>query len=313
MGLGLSHDGVGLAHLSHHNGVYRLEDVDFSDSRDVQQLDTILSNWVDEYQLKQLSTNFVLAADEANILLTESPEVNDSELQQAMRWKLKDSSEVNIKDSIIDCFSIPGQRERGRQSMAYVVTAKKNLLKTYVRLVEKNQLCLKSIDIKALALRNIAHLMPEEKYGVALLQLDPESGLLSISREGNLFLARDLEVGYQQAAAVDKTETAEFGLSSDIQNSIENIVLEVQRSLDYYERYFAQAPIQTLVIAPLPVEVPGMIDSISNQLGINVFEMDLHDILDIKNPKLERSLQSQYLSAIGAALRFSHMNIKDPR
>jgi len=287
-----------------------LEDVDFAHSRDLNQLDKTLNDWVDEYHLKQVSTNFVLAADEANILLTEAPEVDDSELQQAMRWKLKDSVEINIKDSVIDCFSIPGQRERGRQAMAYVVTAKKELLKSYVRLVEKSELSLKSIDIKALALRNIAHLLPEDKYGVALLQLDPDSGLLSLSREGDLFLARDLDVGYQQLVEADKNESegSPLEVSPDVQGSLESIVLEVQRSLDYYERYFAQAPIQTLVIAPLPVEVPGVVDYIASQLGINVYELDLHDILNVKDKVLERGLQSQYLSAIGAALRFSDTN-----
>jgi len=285
-----------------------LEDVNFIDSRAINELDQALHSWVDKYNLKQLSTNFVLAADESNIVLTEAPEVDDTELQQAMRWKLKDSTEINIKDSVIDCFSIPGQKERGRQAMAYVVTASTDLLKSYAQVVEKNQLNLKSIDITALALRNIAHLLPEDKYGVAFLQLDPNSGLLSISREGNLFLARDLDVGYQQIVSMDATIDVPIDGSAEMQTSLDNIVLEVQRSLDYYERYFAQAPIQTLVIAPLPTEIPGMVEYISNQLGINVYELDLNDILTLKDRKLERGLQSKYLPAIGAALRFSYMD-----
>ena len=285
-----------------------LEDVDFTDGRAINELDNALHGWVDQYDLKQLSTNFVLAADEANIMLTDAPEVKDSELQQAMRWKLKDNSEVNIKGSVIDCISIPGQRERGRQAMAYVVTASTDLLKSYVRVVEKSQLNLKSIDINALALRNIAHLLPEDKYGVAFLQLDPNSGSLSLSREGSLYLARDIDVGYQQIVSMGSPKNTSLKIedSVEMQASLENIVLEVQRSLDYYERYFAQAPIQTLVLAPLPVEVLGVVEYISGQLGINVYELDLNDILTMNNLKLERGLQTKYLPAIGAALRFSY-------
>jgi len=271
-----------------------LEDVDFTDGRAINELDNALHGWV--------------AADEANIMLTDAPEVKDSELQQAMRWKLKDNSEVNIKGSVIDCISIPGQRERGRQAMAYVVTASIDLLKSYVRVVEKSQLNLKSIDINALALRNIAHLLPEDKYGVAFLQLDPNSGSLSLSREGSLYLARDIDVGYQQIVSMGSPKNTSLKIedSVEMQASLENIVLEVQRSLDYYERYFAQAPIQTLVLAPLPVEVLGMVEYISGQLGINVYELDLNDILTMNNLKLERGLQTKYLPAIGAALRFSY-------
>ena len=243
-------------------------------------------------------------------MLTEAPEVEDSELQQAMRWKLKDSTELNVKESVIDCFSIPGQRERGRQAMAYVVSANTDLLKSYARVVEKSQLNLKSIDIKALALRNVAHLLPEDKYGVAFLQLDLDSGLITISREGDLFLTRNLDVGYQPIVSNDSTKNTALQIeeSAEVKSTLESIVLEVQRSLDYYERYFAQAPIQTLVIAPLPVEVPAVVEYISNQLGINVYELDLNDVISMKNKKLERGLQSKYLGAIGAALRFNDTN-----
>jgi len=307
VGLGLGIDGVGIAQVSWTNGQYILEDVDFAYGRRMDELEQALHKWVNQYDLKNLRTNLVLAADEAILMLTEAPNVDESELQQALRWKLKDRPEISASDSVIDCFSIPGQGERGRQEMAYVVSANEELLKKYVRLIERSQLNLNCIDIKALALRNVAHLLPEDKYGIAFLHLDQDSGLLSISREGNLFFARELEVGYREIGQANNNVSGDekLKMSTVIQESIENIVLEVQRSLDYYQRYFGQAPIQTLVIAPLPVEFPEVIEYIANELGVSVYELDLHDILNVNNIKLERGLQSKYLPAIGAALRFA--------
>jgi MSHA biogenesis protein MshI len=230
-----------------------------------------------------------------------------------MRWKLKDSSDVDIEKSIVDVFPIPGQRERGRQPMAYVVSAEKELLKNYVSLVEKNDLKLKSIDITALALRNVASKFPEDKMGVAFLSLYARRGLLSLSRDSNLFLARDLDVGYENFSnGIENTNSlkAEGDLQledqfSVAQQNLEQIVLEVQRSMDYYERYFAQPPIQSLVLAPMPISIPGLADEIAQQLGMNVREMDITEIVDIQQQEIDRNMQSKCLSAVGAALRMT--------
>ena len=272
-------------------------------------MDARLADWVKEYDVGKSEINFVLALSETNIFLTEAPEVEDKELKQAMQWKLKDSNDVNLEKSIIDVFSIPGQRERGRQPMAYVVSAEKELLKGYVGLIEKHDLELKSIDITAMAQRNIASQLPEDENGVAFLSLYSKTGLLSISRHGDLFLARDLDVGYQnfdQLSGPDTdSELQVEGLPSATQQTLEQIVLEVQRSLDYYERYFAQPPVSALVIAPLPVAIPGLVDEMASQLGMKVRELDVNELLDVQQNELDRRLQGKCLPAIGAALRMT--------
>ena len=310
MGIGLSDEGMAFAHLSRKNNTYQLTDVDFATVTSLKEMESTLSHWVKEYNVKDSETNFVLALSEANILLTEAPEVEDKELNQAMRWKLKDSAEVDMEKSIVDVFPIPGQRERGRQPMAYVVSAEKQLLKSYVSLVENCNLNLKSIDITALAQRNVANTLPEDENGVAFLSLYANSGLLSLSRRGDLYLARDLDVGYQNfSLGMENSLNTDGGLQMEglpsvTQQTLEQIVLEVQRSMDYYERYFAQPPIQALVLAPLPTPIPGLADEITNQLGMKVRELDVNEILSVEQP-VEHELQSKYLSAIGAALRMT--------
>ena len=243
-------------------------------------------------------------------MLTEAPEVEDKELKQAMQWKLKDNSDIDFTKSVVDVFPIPGQRERGRQPMAYVVSAEKETLKKYVTLIDKHDLDLKSIDISAMAQRNVASLLPEDKNGVAFLTLYDKSGLFSISREGNLFLVRDLDVGFEhfaQSNGADVDSELELeGLPAATQQTLEQIVLEVQRSMDYYERYFAQPPVSTLVLAPLPSPVPGLIEEIGGQLGMKVRELEIQDVLEIADTGIDRSMQYKYLPAIGAALRMTN-------
>lgn len=309
VGIGLCREGIALAHLSRAGDEPSFQQIDYIPTASIDDMTRAISRWVKEHQLKDATTNFVLAAHQADAFLTEAPEVADGELAKAMRWKVKDMIDYDINDAVVDCFAIPGQRERGRQPMAYVVTAAVDVLKAYVTSMEDSQLRLHSIDIPAMVQRNLAAQLPEDKSGVALLVLDEKSGLLSLTKSGELYLSRDLDYGYAHFAQhatmpADDSGLAIEGMPPATQSTLDQIVLEVQRSIDYYERYFAHPPINSLVIAPTPNVVVGLVDYMASQLGMRVRELDLNVLLNLQT-KLERDVQSQCIPAIGAALRTS--------
>lgn len=274
-------------------------------TRDMARIESLLASWVSDFNLKNVYANLVLSPDESTIMLTEAPEVEDNELRQAMAWKLKDSTEIDTQNSIIDCFSIPGQRQRGRQPMAYIVAADKSKLQQYSKLVDKSNLKLKSIDISAMAQRNVASMIKEDQAGVAFLQLEAGYGQLTISRNGDLYLAREIDVGYQQFKHDTDMTQDDGAIPNSMQMAVDNIILEIQRSLDYYERYFGQAPIQTLVVAPLPLKMPNLMQYFSNHLGIKAHEFDLTQVMEFTGQAMQHAMQSRFLPAIGAALRFN--------
>ena len=306
VGIGLSDEGISLACLSRDGeSAFTLTHTSFAEYESVEQMAEQLQQWVRSYHLKDKLTNFTLSPHQFTFVLTETPEVPDQELVDAMRWKTKELLDMEMEEVVIDCLPIPGQKQRGRQPMAYVVAADIDVLKSYVGMVADSELRLRSIDIPAMVQRNIASLLPEDKQGVALLNLYHRSGLLTVTREGDVYLARDLEVGY---ANFDETTDADSNLQMEslptaAQSALDAIVLEVQRSIDYYERYFAQPPIHSLVIAPLQREIPGMVEYIASQLGLQVRELDLNVLLGLPE-NMPRVQQSQCLPAIGAALRW---------
>lgn len=275
----------------------------------IEQIAKQLREWVQTYQLKSKLTNFVLGPHQFSFVLTETPEVQDQELVNAMRWKTKELLDIEMDEAVIDCLPIPGQKQRGRQPMAYVIAADIDVLKGYATMIEKSELVLRSIDIPAMVQRNIASLLPEDKNGVALLNLYKQTGLLTLTRNGDVYLARDLDVGYANFAKEKDHDTGMQleGLPPATQSTLDAIVLEVQRSIDYYERYFAQPPIHSLVIVPPPQEVSGMVEYIASQLGLQVRELDLNILLGLSE-KLPRTKQSQCMPAIGAALRWPIAN-----
>ena len=253
----------------------------------------------------------VAAAESFSLLLVESPEVDPSELKAAVRWRIKELIDFHIDDAIIDVFDIPGQKERGRAKLMYVVASRTSTVQQHIDLLEASGLNLTVIDIPELALRNIAALLPEDKGGVATLYIGRHHTMLVMTRNQTLYLSRRIDLGLEQILNYLNPPSGEdeFVLDGDerpmpesLQRALDNIVLEIQRSLDYYESHFSLPPVSGLVIAPMEEGVPGMLGYLGGNLGVPVRQLDLGALIECDTP-LSDQLQAQCLFAIGAALR----------
>lgn len=308
VGLSLNQSGLAFACVNRSSeGNIDVHGCEYQPSANLVELSQILRSWSHQYHLKGRSVNYVLDPQQFQFMLVEAPQVQDSELNDALRWKVKDMMEYKPGEAVIDSFSIPGQRERGRQPMAYVVSTTTTTVKEYADSIDETDLILKSIDIPAMVMRNVACHLPEDEAGVAFVHMTEYSGVVTVTRQGVLYLARELDVGFKNFD-LSHNDNVDTGLELDgmppaTQNTLDTIILEVQRSLDYYESHFAQPPVQNLVIAPTPEIIPGMIDYIASQLGIMVREIDLNKLLNLQK-KLERDMQAYCLPVIGAALRW---------
>lgn len=273
-----------------------------------------LKQFVQQNKLENKSITTSLLIADSNLVMLEKPEVANNELRQAVRWRIKDSLSFDVNSAIVDVFEIPGQKERGRTPLVYVTAAEKDFLKQRIHLLEEQHLDVESIDIAELVMRNIAALLPEDQQGVALLKLDATKGLMTLTQDSSLYLARNIDVGYSSLSSSATNSilgenpneadglTLEEGLAPDQQRTLDAIVLEVQRSLDYYESHFAKHAINSLVIAPLPYKIPGMIKYLASALGLQVRLLDLNVVLDMPAPMSDEQ-QSNGFFAIGAALR----------
>lgn len=234
-----------------------------------------------------------------------------AELKAAVRWRIKDLIDFHIDDAIIDVFDIPGQQERGRPKLMYVVASRTSTVEQHIKLLEHNNLNLEVIDIPELALRNIAALLPEDKSGVATLYIGRHHGMLIMTRANTLYLSRRIELGLEQLKGyLSKPEQEdefvldgeEPGMPEVLQRALDNIVLEIQRSLDYYESHFSLPPVGGLVMVPMEENIPGMMGYLGGNLGVPVRTLDLNALIEC-DETLTDQLQSQCLFAIGAALR----------
>lgn len=240
----------------------------------------------------------VLELGSYSLMQVEAPDVEPDELKSAIRWKVKDLLDFHIDDAVIDVFEVPDGESARMNKKMYVVAARASLVKQRIESLVDAGLSLEVIDIPEMALRNIAALLPEDVNGVALVYIEKNEGLITITRQNTLYLSRRIRFGYGALPDTpihgDDTEVIEAWL--------DNIIIEVQRSLDFYESHFSQPHISGLVITPCARDIPGMTDYLAGQLGTPTRILDVNEIIDVSET-IDRQLQSQCLLAIGAALR----------
>jgi MSHA biogenesis protein MshI len=172
-----------------------------------------------------------------------------------------------------------------------VIAARNSALRPRIELLTRAGVNLQVVDIVEMAQRNIAALLPQDAQGVALLSLQDESGLVTLTRQGELYLSRNLSVGWQHFA--DTMQRA---------SAMDQVVLEIQRSLDYYESHFRQAPIRHVALAPTFGDTTALAQQLHINLGVDVTQLDLNDFIDRKTP-VAADWQARHFHVLGAALR----------
>ena len=187
-------------------------------------------NWVGA------SSIVVLPIDQYQVFQVERPEgVDDNELADALKWKLKDFLDFSPSDAVSDVFVFPKDASRGRGPLVNVVAARKSLVKELIDLVAESGLQLEKIDIAELALRNLAARLDSANRGVALVHLRDRYGQMVICQGETLYLSRRLELSYDDLRDASSQE-----------NAVQSLALEIQRSMDYFESQLGQVPPSTI-------------------------------------------------------------------
>jgi MSHA biogenesis protein MshI len=249
-----------------------------------------------EHGLDRAHCVTLISEGDYQLQVMDAPEVPDEELKDAVRWRLNDVLDYPADTATVDVFSVPGDPgSPTRTRPVYAVAARNELIAERMESFSEAKLALKVIDIPEMAQRNLASMYETPGRALALLSLSAERGLLTFTADGELYLARGIDVGLAQLGH------AEGDLRKQL---LDRLVLEVQRSLDHFDRQFSFLSLSRLVLAPLP-EDTGLQTYLAENLYVPVEEARLQDAIDISRvPELKsRAMQAERFMAIGAALR----------
>ena len=249
---------------------------------------TLLKKAAAEIQLDKTPCSTLLGIGDYQLLMVEAPEVPPAELKAAIRWRIRDLIDFHIDDAVLDVFDVPPSGARGVQEHLYVVVSRSAQVKELADTLQAGGIDLEVIDIPELALRNLAARLEQDTNGQAMLYFGAEQGLITLTRNATLYLARSLDIGYQQLQAEPAL--------------VDRLALELQRSIDYYDRHFQQAPINQVTLCPMPAAAPELAERLAQQTGLSVHNLQLDDLVEVTAP-VDDAQFAHCLLAIGAALR----------
>lgn len=245
----------------------------------------------------------LLSFGEYQILSVDAPAVPPEELKTAVRWKLKDMLDYHIDDATIDVMDIPVDKNAPTRSRTMLVVAARNqLVQQRQTLFAQAKIPLSVIDVAEMAQRNIAALLEPEGRGLAMLSFDADGGLLTVSAGGELYLSRHIDMPVAALEQADETQRNE---------AYDRITLELQRSLDHFDRQFHFITLSKLMLAPMGDAGAGLRQYLAANLYLPVESFELDAVLDIsKVPDLQQ-LQSQqrFFLTLGAALRHEEKSL----
>lgn len=256
---------------------------------------TLLARRAREQRLGRVSCVGLVEAHDYSLVLVDTPEVPPAELRAATRWRVKDLIDFHIDDAVIDVFHVPVEESRTARRM-YAVVARSERVARVVSAARTAGLALDVVDIPEFALRNLAVRLPENDKGLALIHFGVRHGLLAVIRRDALYFARRLDGGSERLLNAGTT------LTPVMEGLFDALTIEIQRSLDFYERHFAQPPIGALVLAGLPTHIDGMPEYLQSQLGIATRCFDVAEIC-APPAAIPRDVLARCALAIGAALR----------
>jgi MSHA biogenesis protein MshI len=236
----------------------------------------------------------LLSGGEYQILNVEVPNVPREEMKTAIRWRLKDILDFPAAEATIDVLDIPLDASSRAQQSIFAVAARNTVIQPRQKLFLDAKVDLHAIDIPEMAQRNVSSMLEPEGRGVAMLSFGEDGGLLTVSYRGELYLSRRFDVTLAQLLEPDHERKHQ---------SFDKITLELQRSLDHFERQYSFISIAKLVLGPSAVS--GLDEYLSSNLYTPVETLDLATLFDLsRTPELaDKAQQQRFFLAIGAALR----------
>ncbi len=293
LGLLLSPHSLTLARLSPDADAVRLLDLQTREFPNLDAAGKPLQQLCDSQSLLGEPVNICLSADFYRLHQTDNPNVPPAERNAALAWALRDVLDFPATEAAVDSFAPPTIGQRSGTERLFVAVSQKARLKPLVDLVLAAGLQIRAIDIPELCARNLLLRLSPALNSAALLMPGARHCTLCIYHGNELVVARQL---------TGITDLRLLFSGIDNSQAQEQLLLEIQRTLDYYESQIARRPVARLLLPPMTDELAGLLPLLRDNLGVGIAPLDLPTLV----PMAETIDHTQFANgwlAIGAALR----------
>lgn len=251
-----------------------------------------LSCLIDSKTLPKAPCHICLDHSYYNMLLVDAPDVPDAEIRDAIKWKVKDLIPQDVEQVVVDGFRLPDDAYRGRMNMLYVAAIETQMIQQLVDLCESANLDLVSIGVNELSMSALAkQIEVGSDMGSAILYLNGTSGTINLIENGYLYLTRTIELA---------NNAGTFSGNLDFQaDPVDNLALDVQRSLDYYESQLGKSGVTRLYLVAASEEHKGWCEGLAERLPIKATLYQVAESMGCEEGEMELGAIAP---ALGAAL-----------
>jgi len=251
----------------------------------------LLAKLISDHSIPKGKVTLVLGIDEHKTHKLARPSVEKSELKQSVKYLLKDRLVHGTEKAVIDIVDYPTGCQLDDQIM--VVESSREIIANYVDIVSSLGFELDAIDISELLLGEILQSYPGIDKGLVLV-LDHEQGIsLLIYRGDSLYLIKRLS-GLTDFIACLPSEGNMM--------MADTLLLEIQRTLDYYDAQMRQPPLAGILLSPSFADISPLAEYLNKNLATQVECLDINELLDLP-AALSPAMQQDCLTACAAAFR----------
>ncbi len=256
----------------------------------VKQHSAPIDNWqaklkayVENNDLTNTPCNVALSISKYQLLQVDRPAVEDAELNQALQWTVKEQL-FSDDEFTIDYFDPPAAASNVKK-LNVVAISTRDIIEIRDGIL-KAGLALNIIGVEELATCNL--LTPSDDAIIILKQ--EESGQLSLNivKRNQLFFSRRLR-GYENLTSFSQEEL-KIGV-------VDNLSVEIQRSMDYFESQLRQAPVKKVYICLDTLHQDALADMIKQVIFVSV-ETFIPDV----TTDGDMPIKSTSFASLGAAI-----------
>jgi len=194
-----------------------------------------LKAFVDEHKLQNTRCVVALSISKYQLLQVDKPAVPDAEINQALQWTVKEQL-FSDGELAVDYFDLPAAPANSKK-INVVAIGQHEIIEIRNGVLQAG-LQLESIGAQELAMCNL--LPNSDEAAIMLHQNVGEQICLSIVKNQLLYFSRRLR-SYENLANFSEQEL-QMGV-------VDNLALEIQRSMDYFESQLRQAPIKKVYMS----------------------------------------------------------------
>ncbi len=256
-----------------------------------------LAELVQEIEAEDLPAVAALSPPYASLHQIGLPEVPEAEMAGALKFRAHELSPIPLDDMVLDYIDIPGMRARAGERLGYCAIARLSQLRALRDAIKAAGMQLEAIDIKDMALRHLlGRFQPAEENGV-LLFVGLEESRIIVARGELLYLFRSSPLGARQLQQGSLAQA-----EPQAQQRVEGLVLEIQRTLDFFDSHFTDPPPRHIWLAPDWPFMASLMRLLQGQLRLPLHVIALPERFD-GSERLAGLVPDVSLLALGAALR----------